>query len=77
MGTTTETKSSYPFILDVFLIDSDSRLASPVACSAGVLRVFTNCSGIFRRHVGLERVGGEGWGRSSFRSPSPVTPLLA
>jgi len=37
MGTTTETKSSYPFILDVFLIDFDFSLASPVACSAGVL----------------------------------------
>jgi len=29
MGTTTETKSSYPFILDVFLTDFDFSLASP------------------------------------------------
>ena len=83
MGTTNETKSSYPFILDVFLIDFDFSLASLLACSASVFRVFTNCSGIdFRRHVGLERVGGEGVGKKrkayfSFHSPSPVTPLLA
>ena len=29
MGTTTRTTSSYPFILDVFLIDFDFSLASP------------------------------------------------